>query len=79
MDTCVLFLFMQLANYIKGSVTIEAKLHKNLFQICVKYFFFGNLLFFFPFCDWTELWEKNPGKIMCLTIVSGIKKPVRIK
>lgn len=44
---CVLFLFMPQTNYIKGSVTIEAKWHINLFQICVKYlFFFCNVLFF---------------------------------
>lgn len=33
-------------NYIKVFVTIEAKWHINIFQICVKYFFFGNMLFF---------------------------------
>lgn len=33
-------------NYIKGFVTIEAKWHINIFQICVKYFFFGNVIFF---------------------------------
>lgn len=76
MNIRVLFQYMPQTNYVKGSVTIETKSHINLFKICIN--FFVTCYFFHPFCDWTEL-GKNPGKIMCLSIVSGIKKPVRIK
>lgn len=35
--------------------------------------------FYFPYCDWTKLWEKIPANVLGLSIVSGIKEPVRIK
>lgn len=68
----VLFLFMPQTNYIKGSVTIEAKWHINLFQICVKYiFWFFVTCFFFSSCDWTEVWEKILVKSCVLVLSLG--------
>lgn len=55
--------------------------HKSIYYAYVKYlfFFFGNTGQFFPLLHWIELWGKVPAKILCLSIVSGIKEPVRIK